>query len=377
LTDQAVLNLDQLNLSSNLNNQLDCEAMSHISTETQLNQSIDALFKAQEQLIEESKAIDRHQIGQLFNQCEADSNSKGLIINFEGTGSYEPRAFDIQQKLIKCIDPTKFDKTLTNYFYHKFRVGYKKAAKLSPKWSAISAGPMDQMLFNSSLATFKNNYQITSFPSEETELLARDDAFTLEYLKKIPSEYISSSNTLPKGILNALKCTVEYMASAKKKNIEPKIIVQSHSSGGRSAVKFLEHLKKLPNPVSSKTGIEVDLVFSIDPVKEAHEAVKEVLSQMAGNLVREDKPVNVWTRKQPESLYKPSNAKRWVNVYQNVDTDGLKGAVKFGIRGSPIENADKNFFIKEGLKNDAHGAIAKHTKTLELYAQELAKFDKK
>src|SRR5690606_28069465 len=122
---------------------------------------------------------------------------------------------------------------------------------------------------------------------------------------------------------------------------------------------------------------QVDLMLTIDPVKEAHLAIKEVGEQMAGNAGREvynaiplldDKkilPPNVWTRNQPSILYKPSNVTRSISFYQNVDTEGIKGPVKFGIHGSPIHNADRNYFIDKGLGTDAHGAIATHEKTKE------------
>ena len=40
---------------------------------------------------------------------------------------------------------------------------------------------------------------------------------------------------------------------------------------------------------------------------------------------------------------------------------------KFGIYGSPISNADKNHFVKDGLKGDAHGGIASHPDVLKLF----------
>lgn len=45
-------------------------------------------------------------------------------------------------------------------------------------------------------------------------------------------------------------------------------------------------------------------------------------------------------------------------------------AIKFGIHGSPIHNADLNVFISEGLSDDAHGLIAKHEKTTQQIEKE-------
>ena len=180
-----------------------------------------------------------------------------------------------------------------------------------------------------------------------------------------------------------MQCAQKYLAAAKALSIKPKIIVLTHSSGGRSAVKFAENLKLFTNPITNKKDYKIDLVFSMDPVKEAHEAIKEVGSQFAqrkadhiANYIPyvdiKDKPINVWTREQPESLYKPSNTSRWVNVYQNKDELGLKiKDYKFGIHGSPIANADYNSFVTKGMGADAHGAITSHAETIRMFKTEM------
>ena len=180
-----------------------------------------------------------------------------------------------------------------------------------------------------------------------------------------------------------MQCAQKYLAAAKVLSIKPKIILMTHSSGGRSAVKFAENLKLFTNPITNKKDYKIDLVFSMDPVKEAHEAIKEVGSQFAQrakdhalNYIPyvdiKDKAINVWTREQPNSLYKPSNTSRWVNVYQNKDELGLKiKDYKFGIHGSPIANADYNSFVTKGMGADAHGAITSHAETIRMFKTEM------
>jgi hypothetical protein len=188
-------------------------------------------------------------------------------------------------------------------------------------------------------------------------------------MAQIPLEIMNSTYGVPTGIMMAMRCAQKYLSIANTLSIKPKIIVLTHSSGGRSAMKFAENLKLLNNPLTNKKDYKIDLVFSIDPVKEAHEAIKEVVSQYAQRKLDhlknyfpyfeiKDKPINVWTREQPYSLYKPSNTSRWVNVYQNKDQLGLKlNDYQFGIHGSPIANADYNSFVSSALGDDAHGAI--------------------
>lgn len=160
-----------------------------------------------------------------------------------------------------------------------------------------------------------------------------------------------------------------------KKGKTAKIILMSHSSGGRSVVKFLEKMKAVEN-------FKADLVLTIDPVKEAQHAISEVIPQLshryleqgAGWILDIDVPEReaaVWSRKQPKVLYKTSNAKRWINFYQHVDTEGLKGPVKFGIKGSPVHKADRNIYIESGLGSSAHGEIGYHSKLKDIVEDEI------
>lgn len=352
-----------------------CAEIAKVASVAELKVAMSLLHKDQTAKIKKQKAKnsidDRHELGKLFNSCEASKDTKGLVISFEGTGSYDPKTFDIYRKLIHCVDDQTLDKQSKKMIYNLVQRFIKNKGR-TPRWSAISAGPHNLFLQNSELRKHISTLQFTSYPSEESELLDGPNGLTMDNMKKIATDYELSSAGVPRGIQNALRCSLNFVKSARKQQLKPKLIILTHSSGGRTAVKFLELLKG--------SEINVDLVFSMDPVKEAHEAVKEVIEQYSGNAARDlqrkfsddvpkNKPVNVWTRKQPKVLYKPSNALKWINVYQSVDTLGLKGPIKFGIRGSPVYKANVNEYINDGLGADAHGAIAYHKKTSELFAQ--------
>jgi hypothetical protein len=250
------------------------------------------------------------------------------------------------------------------------------------RWDGIAAGPLNQFFSDPYLKGKAKYLDFATFASEESELIANPDSLSLETMAQIPFEIASSTYGVPTGIRMAMQCAQKYLAAAKVLSIKPKIIVMTHSSGGRSAVKFAENLKYLTNPMTNKKDYKIDLVFSMDPVKEAHEAIKEVATQYAQRELDhlknytpfydiKDKPINVWTREQPYSLYKPSNTSRWVNVYQNRDQLGLKGSIQFGIHGSSIANADYNSFVSSGLGDDAHGAITSHSETIRMFKYEM------
>lgn len=352
---------------------LTCEDIGKVKTEAELTEVMKTLHKDQYDKIQghvqKYGHMDRHQLGKFLNGCEAKDDSKGLVISFEGTGSYDPKTFDLYRKLVGCLTVSEVEPNIKKSLYYLLRK-FIKTKKREPRWGGISAGPHAQFLKDKEIRKEMKGLQFVSFPSEESELLDGPNGLSMGNLKKIASDYSSSTAGAPKGIANAVKCTAKYLKTAKEKKLNPKLMILTHSSGGRSAVKFAEFLKD--------AKIIIDFVFSMDPVKEAHEAVKEVVEQYSGNAVRDlerkfsddvpkNKPVNVWTRSQPKSLYKPSNVITWVNVYQSVDTLGLKGPVEFGIRGSPIYKADVNEYIKDGLGNDAHGGICYHDKTAELF----------
>lgn len=377
--DQATQSLASL---PSINSMLSCDVIGQIRTQDKLEQAISYLALEQKSIIYNKKLTNRHQIGEQLRDCSAQKNSKGLIISFEGTGAYDPYTFDIQYKLLKCLDVDQLPPKLRDHIYNKIRKYAKKhvgAAKT--KWSGVEAGPIAMLTGDPDLNKIAKQMTIANFPSEESELLADSSGLTIDNIKKIPKDFIRSSAGMPKGMHAAITCTKQYLKEAKKNAVKnPKIIVLSHSSGGRTAVKFNEYLKKIYNPLTYTVGVDIDLTFTIDPVKEAHHAIQDIVSQHTGNILRDvqrkfddsvpkNKPLTVWSKKQPKSLYKTSNTKKWVNVYQNVDTKGLKAGIIFGICGSPINNADVNQYIKKGLGSAAHGEIAYCQKTKDLFKE--------
>lgn len=169
----------------------------------------------------------------------------------------------------------------------------------------------------------------------------------------------------PKGIQNALACIEKYQKAAEKMNIKPKVILMSHSSGGTALVKFSEHLKK-------QSDIQIDLAFSIDPVKEAHEAFKEVVGRKVSTTVNpfdrnKNSPLVVSSQEQKDKLYKPVNVKKFCNFYQKSDTTGLN--MGFGIHGSPIYHAENTEIVN--LTKKGHGDITYDPKVLKAFNDQL------
>ncbi len=339
---------------------VNCQDIQRPINRTQAKEILKTIALRQKINLGDTSQLTRHEVGTRLNNCQADQNQKALVINFEGTGSYSPRTTHLMKEFADCVG----DGDLGKGFHYQATQTIKETYDHEENWSALSAGPLNQLAEN----TTSSQINWVSFASEESEILAEPQNL---------SNYSGiDSRIYPRGVFQAITCLQNYQDSAKRIGVTPKIIVQGHSSGARSSVKFLELLEKL------QPETKVDLMLTIDPVKEAHLAVGEVLSQIAGNANRsvynaipfveeiEIMPPNVWTRNQPETLYKPENVNRSVNVYQNVDTDGLKGPIKFGIHGSPIYNADLNQFISNDLTTDAHGEIARHEKTKSIIASE-------
>ncbi|MBY0518091.1 MAG: hypothetical protein K2P81_14375 [Bacteriovoracaceae bacterium] len=382
-TVEGLSEIDQLAaLAANIAPQNTCDLYAKAKSKDDLKAVIKNELRQQTIKIQ-SGAKDRHTVGNTLNHCEPTKDSTTLVLNFEGTGAFEPRTFHIMEKLIKCPKSSSVSQADLKYAYYQSQVEFKNHLNHSSKWSGLQSGPMTEMLTNNKLHEKAKNFDFVSFPSEESELIADPMSMSWKSIKNLPTEMKKSYAGIPKGISNAIKCTIQYYKKAKSLNIKPKFTILTHSSGGRSAVKFLELLKTFQNPLTGKKDLKADLVFTIDPVKEAQHALEEVVSQYAGMAgdaildsipfvdVEEHKPVNVWTRKQPNSLYKTSNSKKWINVYQNVDQDGIKMAVKFGIHGSPIHNATENHFITKDLDHGAHGGIAKSPEVLKLLSDQL------
>ncbi|MCJ8346629.1 hypothetical protein MJH12_13890 [bacterium] len=329
---------------------------------------------------------DRHDLTDKLNACIPTKKDSALIIAFEGTGAYESYIPALMERariqLRDKVDTSLFSNTL-KYSTKIFKESEGKEAK----WSGLQNGVMKALYKDPDL--LKGNFNWFSYPSEEAEVLAGLDGISGKNLLRLVKDIRNSVGSNPLGLQGAVSCTSKFIFEAKNLGYFPNIIVVTHSSGARSSVKYAEHLKKkryLNLKYKIQTGIKIDLIMTIDPVKEAHEALKEAALQISGyatkstvnwllpkSLEIENPDARVWSRHQPSSLYKPSNVKRFVNVYQKEDTLGLKIGIKFGIWGSPIANADEQYRIRKGLTGSAHGEITYHEKTLSLFKSEINK----
>ena len=350
-----------------------CASLEGVKDQATLKTKIQKLISLQTKNLNLNN--NRYVTARKLNQCSPIANSKGLFLAFAGTGAFNPRSFNIMQKLIKCKHVRKMPEWLQKNSYYTVQQSLKAQKSNFSKWSLIESGPMKRMMMASSLKSKMAKFNFAIYPSEESEIIADFDQMGFSDLKNLPPEMSRSNNGSPTGIQNALNCTKIYLAAMKKRGETPNIVIMSHSSGGRSVVKFLEKLKKTSKEKAS-------LVFTVDPVKEAQHAISEVIPQISHRYVQQaagwilnvdvkERKAAVWSRKQPKVLYKTTNSERWINFYQIVDTKGLKGPVQFGIKGSPVHKASKNYLIKDSLGSDAHGAIGSHVRVLDTIEDEL------
>lgn len=375
-SDDIVYTLNQF--SNSFNNVIDnqvCKNLADVKSKDEYKKQLQNLV--QNQTNEIWKIKNRHQMGVALNQCEPNKKSKALVISFSGTGAYNPRTHILMANLIQCQNTQDIQGWIRKYSYDYLKKILANKGSAYTKWSGIDKGPLSLFLNVPELNKKAKYFNFANFASEESEAIADPSKITGSSAGSIYREIAQSVSGFPTGVVNALVCTSSYFKKAKELGISPKLIVQSHSSGGRSVVKYLEHLKEYA------PSVEADLVMTIDPVKEAHHAIGEVADQYAGKVGTalidyipfvdpepHDKPVNVWSRKQPKSLYKTSNTKRWINFYQNEDKKGIDLPVKFGIHGSPIHKADKNYFI-QNVGNNGHGAITYDERVMEKMKKEI------
>lgn len=368
--DKVIANLQHESL---LSRQIICDNLPPFKDQKDLDAVLEFFYDD----ISKNDDKNRHVATKKLNKCTPNKDSKALVIAFEGTGAYEPMLAATMAGFNKCFGgkvPAKFKDKI---YSSTVDILEKKKGRDS-KWSGLERGVMTEMM---SMKGSKN-VDWFSFPSEEVEQLAGLEELDNISVKQLYDNIKDSVDSNPKGIQNARDCIKNYMTVAKKIGVTPKIILTSHSSGGRSLVKFTEHLKK-------DLGIDVDLAFSIDPVKEAHHAVEEVIPQKIGEPVRfakwkvkqkfgskEEYPYSaVWSRSQPSSLYKSSNVKEHVNFFQKEDRLGLKmggDAGRFGIHGSPIENAE-NIRI-HGVGMGGHGSINTDPALLKKFREKMEPF---
>lgn len=366
--------IEGLQHESLLNRQKICDNLPPITEEKDLKAVLEFFYQDLSKKDNEKK---RHVATKNLNSCEPTKESKALVIAFEGTGAYEPMLPATMASFNKCFGGRVSSKLRGSVYTSTVDILEKDKGR-SSKWSGLERGIMSEMM------TMKGSQNVDwfSFPSEEVEQLAGLEQLENFSVSELYNNIKDSVDSNPKGIQNARDCIKHYMKTAKVLGVEPKVILTSHSSGGRSLVKFAEHMKK-------DVGVDIDLAFSIDPVKEAHHAVEEVVPQKIGEPVRytkwkvreklgykEEYPYSaVWSRSQPSSLYKSSNIKDHVNFYQKEDRLGLKmggDAGRFGIHGSPMNDAE-NIRIN-GVGIGGHGSINTNSAVLKKFREKMEPF---
>ena len=295
----------------------------------------------------------RHEVGEKLNDCTANANSKGLLVNFAGTGSFNPKGFNLLAKFIKCAggkgQTSDLDGGTIFSEIHDFLLKTQKENKSSGFERAAF-----QTLYNdASLREIAGDLNVVNFASEEYEFLEsfKSSSFN-EIVKFINPIREHSKNTSP-GIRSAIKCIQTYMESANAAHITPKLIFTSHSSGATAIKKVAETLSKMTNPITGEP-YKIDLVFTIDPVKAAHKAISNVIGQLIN-------PVT-WIKRRgfkvkSESLFvRPQNVSKWVSFFQFEDEWGLYKKKLVGICGGTVKDGE-NCNVS-GLGPQGHGAIA-------------------
>lgn len=366
-----ILGIILSSLSLRAQNQTFCEEVALVKSKQDLTNAL--MKKVSEHNQKFTKGYGRHQIGEALNECTPSEDSKALVITFAGTSAYNPRSHHLMRELFSCPEFKDLPDNLRDDAYVASIDALKRSKSKFTKWSGINRGVMQESLRSKNLFNIASGFEYAIFPSEEFEFLDNTKKITADNIKST----IKELSLRPKGIVNALKCASKYFKTARAKGLSPKFILQGYSSGGRSVVKFLKEF----NSYNLKYA---DLVITIDPVIEAHIAILDVANQYAGYYGssawdyiwgEEIKPIRaaVWSRKQPRTLYKTSNARRWINFYQNKDTEGLKTGLKFGICGSPISAADHNYYFSKDLGSAAHGQIPYNATLLSRYKNEIVK----
>ncbi len=357
-----------------------CKALVDAKTPKDLKQALYLLsMKQNDLLLKDPKPANRHEVGTRLNDCSPEKDSKSLVISFAGTGAYNPRAEHLSTFALGCLgNGKKLNSSLVDNYYSEVKNALHDKGKHVDQWSAILTGIIPRFLDDPKLSKDADKFDFASFPSEESEVIAEPGTnWSVDKVLSIKDEVSRSVNGTPRGISNAKACLDKYMKKAKELGIKPKVVVLSHSSGGRSAVKFHELVKN--------SGHKTDLVFSIDPVIEAHHAIGELAEQIPGYLAAKANPFKkeephiptVYPRDHGAKLYKPTNADKWYSVHQNMDTKGLGfGPIPQGICGSVIKGADYNLYINDFQKDGsgvipAHGGIGYHQKTKDLFLQQM------
>lgn len=309
--------------------------------------------------------------------------SELVVIAFEGTGAFDARQAPIMQEAARRLEEQGLN--TNGSLYGAVSSGLTAKEGKAVNWSGLAAGPLESLMQQPEIY---HKTQWLSFPSEEFEALSHPSAIQNSSVKQLMREVIGSSTGETPGINQALKTILDIQTQAQAQGKEPKFVIISHSSGGRSAVKFLEKAKALKD--NHGAPLQFPFALTIDPVREAHEAVGEAAKELINkgtehnvNRLRsmfdalpliEMKQQKVYPplvrhRAQPESLYAPANVQKFMSFYQLRDTEGLKMEPRFGIQGSPVTGAINQEITDVGTAG--HGEIAYNPRVTHTFTQEL------
>lgn len=377
------------------------------ATKAQTQDAIQQALEKSFQRVPDRAGESRHDLNQrLQNHTHQGQGPHGgvfydgsdvVVIAFEGTGAFDPRRPQIMQEAADILSAQGLSPQ-DGHLYSQSTEALEARSGKEHNWSGLGVGPLNSLLSDPEL---QGRTQWLSFPSEEIEALSGKEAYKDTSFEEIVAEATGSTIGHTPGIQNALSALQDIQLQARAQGKNPKFVIVSHSSGGRSAVKFLEKAKTVHD--LSGQRLQFPFVLTIDPVREAHEAIGEAAREILNkgtehnmNRVRSGAnevlnflwpgerveivpqrkvyPPTVGFDEQPESLYKPSNTGRFQSFYQRKDTDGLKLGLhdwlNFGIHGSPVAGAE-NKEVSKGMGSSGHGEIAYSEEVLEAFIQGL------
>ena len=360
------------------------------ASSSDIRQAVDWALTRSLQETPERPGQDRHSLGRLVQTQDLSDQDKEkeiqvhydgsdvVVLAFEGTGGYHPRKAHLAQAAAARLreEGLRVDGGNGSLTAAVSRA-LDGVENRDTGWSGLSRGPLESLLREPELAS---RTQWFSFASEEIEALSGMEAFMEARWPEILRDSVDIYTGETPGIENALRALHEIQKQADELGKKPAFVLVSHSSGGRSMVKFLEKAKSLTDgngrPIVFRTAL------TIDPVREAHEAFFEggrelLLRGTEHNLNRartafgaRPRQVShplIRHRSQPESLYRPSNVGYLLNYYQTQDTEGLKIRPEVGIHGSPVMGAENREIVDVGT--GGHGEIAIHPEIREAFIE--------
>lgn len=326
-------------------------------------------------LVPDRRGETRHQLGQrLRAQASANHVRPAIVVlAFEGTGNFAPRMVPVMQAAAARLEGKGLSargSAMTLQY-----AAFKRLTAITgqePNWSGLATGPLESLLQDPELraATLW-----LSFPSEEYEVMAKLTGLKQVPLAQVGAMLLGSSPPATPGIDMAQAELREILASSGER--PPLLVIAAHSSGSRSAVKFLEHAAEIRD-VQGRP-LRFPLALSVDPVAEAHLVMSEALTSLRRHWTgRALNRLRAWLdalplislpqarlaaprvrhRDKPVGLYAPANVDAFLNFYQQQDTEGLRVAPRFGIHGSSVTGA-RNLEIT-ALGREGHGQISFH-----------------